>query len=135
VLVAEGMLPWWLKYLKWKLNNSFLFLPFNCSSFTGRSTRGDTVFDQPELSFYLGEDLEHSFIQRTFPTVMNRLCWNSRSKIGACLSWHLHTVSALPVTRNKVFPNVNLECWTRVKSFEKAKESWSMDAEEKAGAG
>jgi hypothetical protein len=59
VLVAEGMLPR-LKYLKWKLNNNFLFLPFNCSSFTGRSTRGDTVFDQLELSFNLGEDLEHN---------------------------------------------------------------------------
>ncbi len=34
-----------------------------------------------------------------------------------------------------VLPNVNLEYEVELKSFEKAKESWSMDAEEKAGEG
>jgi FK506-binding protein 4/5 len=34
-----------------------------------------------------------------------------------------------------VLPNVNFEYEVELKSFEKAKESWSMDAEEKAGTG
>ena len=34
-----------------------------------------------------------------------------------------------------VLPNVNFEYEVELTSFEKAKESWSMDAEEKAGTG
>ena len=131
VLVAEGMLPWWLKYLKWKLNNNFLFLPFNCSSFTGRSTRGDTVFDQLELSFNLGEGLEHN-IPDGVEQALLKFKKQERSLLKLTPAYGFGSAGN---EKQGVLPNVNPEYEVELKSFEKAKESWSMESEEKAGTG
>lgn len=88
---------------------------------------GGTVFDQRELSFNLGEGLENN-IPEGVEHALLKFKKHERSLI------HLTPAYGFGSTGNEqlgVPANADLEYEIELKSFEKAKESWSMDAEEK----
>ncbi|EFX66021.1 hypothetical protein DAPPUDRAFT_204206 [Daphnia pulex] len=94
-------------------------------SLVGR--HGDTVFDQRELSFNLGEGLEHN-IPDGVEHALLKFKKQERSLLKLTPAYGFGTAGNEQLG---VPPNANLEYEVELKSFEKAKESWSMDAEEK----
>ena len=94
-------------------------------SLIGRN--GDVVFDQRELSFNLGEGLENN-IPDDVEQALLKFKKQERSKIKLTPAYGFGSAGNEQLG---VPPNANLEYEVELKSFEKAKESWSMDADEK----
>ena len=94
-------------------------------SLIGRN--GDVVFDQRELSFNLGEGLENN-IPDGVEQALLKFKKQERSKIKLTPAYGFGSAGNEQLG---VPPNANLEYEVELKSFEKAKESWSMDADEK----
>lgn len=87
----------------------------------------DKVFDQRELSFNLGEGLEHN-IPEGVEQALLKFKKQERSLIKLTPAYGFGSTGNQQLG---VPPNANLEYELELKSFEKAKESWSMDADEK----
>jgi FK506-binding protein 4/5 len=88
---------------------------------------GDVVFDQRELSFNLGEGLENN-IPDGVEQALLKFKKQERSLIKLTPAYGFGSAGNEQLG---VPPNANLEYEVELKSFEKAKESWSMDADEK----
>ncbi len=88
---------------------------------------GDVVFDQRELSFNLGEGLENN-IPDGVEQALLKFKKQERSLIKLTPAYGFGSSGNEQLG---VPPNTNLEYEVELKSFEKAKESWSMDADEK----
>jgi FK506-binding protein 4/5 len=88
---------------------------------------GDVVFDQRELSFNLGEGLENN-IPDDVEQALLKFKKQERSLIKLTPAYGFGSAGNEQLG---VPPNANLEYEVELKSFEKAKESWSMDADEK----
>jgi FK506-binding protein 4/5 len=84
------------------------------------------VFDQRELSFNLGEGLENN-IPDGVEQALLKFKKQERSLIKLTPAYGFGSGNE----QLGVPPNANLEYEVELKSFEKAKESWSMDADEK----
>ncbi|KZS08950.1 Peptidyl-prolyl cis-trans isomerase FKBP4 [Daphnia magna] len=85
------------------------------------------VFDQREVSFNLGEGLEHN-IPEGVEQALLKFKKQERSLIKLTPAYGFGSTGNEQLS---VPPNADLEYEVELKGFEKAKESWSMDADEK----
>lgn len=85
------------------------------------------VFDERDVSFNLGEGLEHN-IPDGVEQALLKFKKGERSIIKLKPSYGFGSAGNEQFT---IPPNASLEYEIELKNFEKAKESWSMDADEK----
>ena len=105
-------------------------ITFNCSIFSTVSLigrHGDKIFDQREVSFNLGDGLEHN-IPDGVEQALLKFKKNERSILQLKPDYGFGSAGSQELT---IPANASLEYEVELKNFEKAKESWSMDADEK----
>jgi len=88
---------------------------------------GDKIFDQREVSFNLGDGLEHN-IPDGVEQALLKFKKNERSILQLKPDYGFGSAGSQELT---IPANASLEYEVELKNFEKAKESWSMDADEK----
>lgn len=88
---------------------------------------GERIFDERQISFTLGEGPEHN-IPEGLEQALLKFKKGERSLIR--LKSHC-AFGATGCSSLGIPPNADIEYNLELKNFEKAKESWSMDGEEK----